>query len=75
MAERVRQEVFEVVGHDRKPGHEDIKKLKLMKQVINKTLRLYPAVSFNVKSSREDDVLPNGCFIPKGSLIVYTLRM
>ncbi|KAF9389331.1 hypothetical protein CPB97_011550 [Podila verticillata] len=41
--ERVRQEVFEAVGRDRKPDHEDIKKLKFMKQVINETLRLYPA--------------------------------
>ncbi|KAG0252864.1 hypothetical protein BG011_006697 [Mortierella polycephala] len=69
MVERVRQEVFEVVGRDRKPEHGDIKKLKFMKQVINKTLRLYPTVPFNVKSSLEDSVLSNGRFIPKGSLI------
>ncbi|KAG0336446.1 hypothetical protein BG000_006572 [Podila horticola] len=70
--ERVRQEVFDVVGRDRKPDHEDIKKLKFMKQVINETLRLYPAVPFNIKTSLEDDVLPNGYFIPKGSLVVHS---
>ncbi|KAF9410171.1 hypothetical protein BGZ94_001741 [Podila epigama] len=69
---RVRQEIFEVVGYDRKPDHEDIKKLKFMKQVINETLRLYPAVPFNIKTCLEDDVLPNGYFIPKGSLVVHS---
>ncbi|KAF9337100.1 hypothetical protein BG006_006278 [Podila minutissima] len=70
--ERVRQEVFNVVGRDCKPDHEDIKKLKFMKQVINETLRLYPAVPFNIKTCLEDDVLPNGYFIPKGSLVVHS---
>ncbi|KAF9320790.1 hypothetical protein BG003_004777 [Podila horticola] len=70
--ERVRQEVFDVVGRDRKPDHDDIKKLKFMKQVINETLRLYPAVPFNIKTCLEDDVLPNGYFIPKGSLVVHS---
>ncbi|KAF9373343.1 hypothetical protein CPB97_000639 [Podila verticillata] len=70
--ERVRQEVFEVVGRDRKPDHDDIKKLKFMKQVINETLRLYPAVPFNIKTCLEDDVLPNGYFVPKGSVVVHS---
>ncbi|KAF9365097.1 hypothetical protein BGX34_011437 [Mortierella sp. NVP85] len=70
--DRVRQEIFEVVGRDRKPDHEDIKRLKFLKQVINETLRLYPAVPFNIKTCLEDDVLPNGYFIPKGSLVVHS---
>ncbi|KAI1303904.1 hypothetical protein EDD11_005270 [Mortierella claussenii] len=70
--ERVRQEIFEVVGRDRKPDHEDIKKLKFLKQVINETLRLYPAVPFNIKTCLEDDVLPNGYFVPKGSTVVHS---
>ncbi|CAO3570314.1 unnamed protein product [Mortierella alpina] len=70
--ERVRQEIFTAIGRDRKPDHEDIKKLKFLKQVINETLRLYPAVPFNVKTCLEDDVLPNGYFIPKGSLVVHS---
>ncbi|KAF9186006.1 hypothetical protein BGZ51_001372 [Haplosporangium sp. Z 767] len=70
--QRVRQEIFDVVGRDRKPDHEDIKRLKFLKQVINETLRLYPAVPFNIKTCLEDDVLPNGYFIPKGSLVVHS---
>ncbi|KAG0295241.1 hypothetical protein BGZ97_004868 [Linnemannia gamsii] len=70
--DRLREEIFSVVGRDRKPDHEDIKKLKFLKQVINETLRLYPAVPFNIKTCLEDDVLPNGYFIPKGSLVVHS---
>ncbi|KAF8970525.1 hypothetical protein BGZ46_010421 [Entomortierella lignicola] len=69
--ERVRQEILQVVGHDRKPDHEDIKKLKYLKQVVNETLRLYPPLPFNVKTCLEDDVFPNGHFIPKGSMVVH----
>ncbi|KAF9580773.1 hypothetical protein BGW38_002447 [Lunasporangiospora selenospora] len=65
-------EIQSIVGCDRKPDHDDLKKLKYMKQVINETLRLYPAVPFNIKYCLEDDVLPNGYFIPKGSMVAHS---
>ncbi|KAF9197006.1 hypothetical protein BGZ50_002717 [Haplosporangium sp. Z 11] len=48
--ERVRQEVFKIVGRDRKSEHEGIKKLRFMEQVINETLQLYSAVPFSAKT-------------------------
>ncbi|KAG0006293.1 hypothetical protein BGZ65_008784 [Modicella reniformis] len=62
--ECIREEIFQEVGRERKPDHEDIKKLKFLKQVINETLRLYPAVPFND--------LHNGYFVPKGSVVVHS---
>ncbi|KAG0071319.1 hypothetical protein BGZ89_011038 [Linnemannia elongata] len=48
--EKLYQEIVQVIGPDRVPGYEDIKKLK---------------------ESVEEDVLPNGYYIPAGSPVSY----
>ncbi|KAG0197583.1 hypothetical protein BGX28_008963, partial [Mortierella sp. GBA30] len=37
MMERVRQEIFEVVSRDRKPDHNDIKSLSVLKQLSTRS--------------------------------------
>ncbi|KAF9906265.1 hypothetical protein EC991_000828 [Linnemannia zychae] len=69
--ERLHQEILEVIGPDRVPGYEDIKKLKYQKQVINEVLRLCPPVPINPRESVEEDVLPNGYYIPAGVAVAY----
>ncbi|KAF9094799.1 hypothetical protein BGX23_001576 [Mortierella sp. AD031] len=70
--EKLNHEILQVIGPDRVPGYEDIKKLKYQKQVINEVLRLCPPVPFNPRQSVEEDVLPNGHYIPAGSAVAYS---
>jgi cytochrome P450 len=56
---RLRSEVLSVVGPDRQPTYEDIKSLKYVSNILNETLRLYPAVPINARFALADSRLPN----------------
>lgn len=45
--------------------------VRYMKQVVNEVLRLYPPISFDLRTSVNDDVLPNGYRIPANSFVAY----
>ncbi|KAI8345388.1 cytochrome P450 [Mortierella sp. GBAus27b] len=72
VVEKLKQEILDVVGPTAAPGYEDIKKLKYQKQVVNEVLRLSPPVPFNIRQSVEEDVLPNGYYIPAGTQVSYS---
>ncbi|KAI6151601.1 cytochrome P450 [Pisolithus tinctorius] len=50
---RLRAEVLSKVGSSRRPTYDDVRDMKYMRAVINETLRLYPPVPFNVRTSTE----------------------
>ncbi|EFY86805.1 hypothetical protein J3458_017287 [Metarhizium acridum] len=54
------REILEVVGPTKPPTYEHLKNMPYMKAVINETLRLYPAVPFNVRLALKDCTLPRG---------------
>ncbi|KAG0700618.1 cytochrome P450 monooxygenase pc-3 [Suillus ampliporus] len=75
---RLREEIFSKIGISRRPTHEDIRNMRYMRAVINETLRLYPPVPYNVRTSREAAVLPavNGgdpIFIPADTQVFYSV--
>ncbi|KAK7743683.1 hypothetical protein SLS62_010515 [Diatrype stigma] len=57
---RLRAEVLDQVGPNRPPTYRDIKDMKYLQNVMNETLRLYPAVPFNVRLALRDTLLPTG---------------
>lgn len=70
--ERIREEVDRVMD----PVHEyasfkEIREMHYLNAVVYETLRLYPPVQFDSKFAKNDDVLPDGSYITKGSRVTY----
>ncbi len=57
---KLREEILRVVGPTRTPTYEDLKSMKYLQNLMQETLRLYPAVPFNVRLALKDSVLPRG---------------
>lgn len=57
---KLRREVLEIIGSDRSPSFEDIRNCTYLQKTISETLRLYPAVPYNVRLALRDTTLPRG---------------
>ncbi|KAI0663220.1 cytochrome P450 monooxygenase pc-3 [Cubamyces menziesii] len=76
---RLRAEVMEKIGPTQMPTFDDVRNMKYLRAVINETLRLYPAVPFNIRVATRDTTLPNSdangprVFVPKDTGISYSV--
>eukprot|EP00924_Labyrinthula_sp_SR-Ha-C_P006462 augustus_masked-scaffold_120-processed-gene-0.2-mRNA-1 protein AED:0.68 eAED:0.69 QI:0/-1/0/1/-1/1/1/0/472 len=76
LQENLRQEVlkfskFDPETHDIDVDMNKMKACKLLDAIILETMRLHSVVGYNGRQAVEDDVLPDGSFVPKGTVVFY----
>ncbi|XP_010556547.1 PREDICTED: cytochrome P450 86A2-like [Tarenaya hassleriana] len=54
-------------------GFDEVDRLVYLKAALSETLRLYPSVPEDSKHVVNDDVLPDGTFVPAGSSVTYSI--
>ncbi|KAK0439708.1 cytochrome P450 [Desarmillaria tabescens] len=76
MATRLRSEILEKAG-TRIPTYEDIRDMKYLRAFLNETLRLYPPVPINSRSSKVATTLPNQgrapYYVLKDTMVNYSV--
>lgn len=76
----IRNAIISTIGLEAEPGYETLKDMKILSNVINETLRLYPPVPLNTRACLKDTTLPRGggpdgndpIGVLKGTGIVYS---
>jgi len=69
---RVLEEIDEVLK-GAQPTFEDVDtRLPYLHAFIKEVLRLYPPVPKDMKTTVQDDVLPDGTFVPESTVVVYS---
>jgi len=53
--------------------YDDLSKLTYLHAVISESLRLFPSVPVDPKCALEDDTLPDGTFVPRGTRCNYNI--
>ncbi|OIW27278.1 cytochrome P450 [Coniochaeta ligniaria NRRL 30616] len=74
---KLRTEILATVGPSRTPTYDDLKNMPYLTHALNETLRLYPAVPYNVRAALEDSTLPGRPGQPdigvrKNDVVVYS---
>jgi cytochrome P450 len=68
----LRQEADRVVGENRElTSFEQLRELHYFQAAVYESMRLYPPIQFDSKFCREDDVLPDGTFVRRGTRVTY----
>uniref|UniRef100_A0A0W0FDY0 Cytochrome p450 n=1 Tax=Moniliophthora roreri TaxID=221103 RepID=A0A0W0FDY0_MONRR len=79
IAQRLRDEVMKHVGPTSAPSYDDIKEMKFLRAFLNETLRLYPPVPFDARTSAGPTTIPNPhdstrpLFVPANTKVLYSV--
>ena len=57
---KLRTEILEKIGPNKQPDFDDIRDCTYLQKTISETLRLYPAVPYNIRLALKDTSLPRG---------------
>lgn len=62
-----------VMGSDRDavPSFENLRDMHYLHAAVYENMRLFPPVQFDSKFAEEDDILPDGTFVQKGTRVTY----
>ncbi|KAJ0989444.1 hypothetical protein J5N97_007800 [Dioscorea zingiberensis] len=52
---------------------DELKKMEYLQAALSESLRLYPSVPVDFKEVVEDDVLPDGTYVKKGTRVIYSI--
>ncbi|KAL2541034.1 Cytochrome [Abeliophyllum distichum] len=70
--ENIREESDRVMGRNQDlPNLEQLKKMPYLQAAVHESMRLFPPVQFDSKFCQENDVLPDGTFVAKGTRVTY----
>lgn len=72
VVEKLLEEANNIIGSSALPTYDQVRELKYANAVFKETLRLYPPVSRNTKLALDNDVLPNGVEITKGTMVIFS---
>ncbi|KAG5043881.1 hypothetical protein AAZX31_03G174100 [Glycine max] len=67
-------EAEQVIGSDYNKdltSYEELQQLHYLQAAANESMRLYPPIQFDSKFCLEDDVLPDGTFVKRGTRVTY----
>ncbi|XP_052184806.1 cytochrome P450 94C1-like [Diospyros lotus] len=66
------EESDRVIGATEEPASfEHVREMPYLQAALHESMRLYPPVQYDSKFCLEDDVLPDGTFVRKGSRVTY----
>nr|KAJ0201140.1 hypothetical protein LSAT_V11C600314130 [Lactuca sativa] len=73
VVKKIREESDQVMGETRDTlaSFKDLQNLHYLQAALHESMRLYPPVQFDSKFTKQEDVLPDGTFVRRGSRVTY----
>nr|XP_016445783.1 PREDICTED: cytochrome P450 94C1-like [Nicotiana tabacum] len=72
VVEKIRDEADKVIGKNHEiTDCEQMRELHYLQATVYESMRLFPPIQFDSKFCLEDDFLPDGTFIKKGTRVTY----